>query len=367
MKDDIYIVGSTAHSLINFRYELIKSIQKSNSITVFSQDYSYQTKKKFKKIKVNYISYGFKSFFLINEIITLLKIVKFFFLKKKIKVISYTLRGNVYVGIANLFNRNIKHFPMITGLGGIFLSKNDSFTNYLAYFFFKYLLKISLSFSETIIFQNNDDKKYFDLNILNKEALVVPGSGVNLRLYNQVMLPKKITFMMISRMIKNKGIENFFYVANKISKMNKKIQFVFVGNYQKKFSLNKNFSSLKREFKNVKILKWTKSGKHLYKNCSVYVLPSKREGMSRTILEAMSSGRAIITTNVPGCKETVKNGHNGFLINYNDNLSLFKAINKFVENPDLIKLFGLNSRKRAINLFDVNIVNKKIIKLLDKK
>ena len=172
---------------------------------------------------------------------------------------------------------------------------------------------------------------------------------------------------MISRMIKNKGIENFFYVANKISKMNKKIQFVFVGNYQKKFSLNKNFSSLKREFKNVKILKWTKSGKHLYKNCSVYVLPSKREGMSRTILEAMSSGRAIITTNVPGCKETVKNGHNGFLINYNDNLSLFKAINKFVENPDLIKLFGLNSRKRAINLFDVNIVNKKIIKLLDKK
>ena len=197
--------------------------------------------------------------------------------------------------------------------------------------------------------------------------MVVPGSGVNLRLYNQVMLPKKITFMMISRMIKNKGIENFFYVANKISKMNKKIQFVFVGNYQKKFSLNKNFSSLKREFKNVKILKWTKSGKHLYKNCSVYVLPSKREGMSRTILEAMSSGRAIITTNVPGCKETVKNGHNGFLINYNDNFSLFKAINKFVENPDLIKLFGLNSRKRAINLFDVNIVNKKIIKLLDKK
>ena len=97
MKDDIYIVGSTAHSLINFRYELIKSIQKSNSITVFSQDYSYQTKKKFKKIKVNYISYGFKSFFLIKEKISLLKIFKFFFLKKKNKVISYTLRGNVYV------------------------------------------------------------------------------------------------------------------------------------------------------------------------------------------------------------------------------------------------------------------------------
>ena len=126
---------------------------------------------------------------------------------------------------------------------------------------------------------------------------------------------------MISRIIKNKGIENFFYAANKISKLNNKIKFIFVGSHQNKFSLNKNLINLKKNNKNIQILRWKSSAKYLYKNCSVYILPSKREGMSRTILEAMSSSRAIITTNVPGCKETVKDGYNGFLVNYNDNYS----------------------------------------------
>ncbi len=83
MEDEIYIVGSTAHSLLNFRYDLVKSIKENNSITVLSQDYSHQTYKKFKKIKVNYLSYGFKSFFLFNEIISVIKLIKFFYKKKK--------------------------------------------------------------------------------------------------------------------------------------------------------------------------------------------------------------------------------------------------------------------------------------------
>ena len=367
MKDEIYIVGSTAHSLLNFRFDLVKSIKKNNPVTVLSQDYSHQTFKKFNKIKVNYFSYGFKSFFLFNEFFSVIKLFKFFLKKKNIKVISYTLRGNVYVGIASLFNRNLKHFPMITGLGGIFLSKNDSYLNFLLYFFFIHLLKVSLLTSQTIIFQNKNDKKFFDKNIIKKNFLIVPGSGVNLKFYKQETFPKTITFMMISRIIKNKGIENFFNVANKICKINKKIKFIFVGNNQKKFSLNKNLVNLKNNNKNIQILSWKKNAKHLYKNCSVYILPSKREGMSRTILEAMSSGRPIITTNVPGCKETVKDGYNGFLVNYDDDYSLLLAINKFIKKPYLIKKFGLNSRRRAINLFDVNIVNRKIINLLKKK
>ena len=366
MKDEIYIIGSTAHSLINFRFDLVKSIRKKNPVTVLSQDYNNQTSEKFKKIKVNYLTYGYRSFFPFNEVISAIKLIKFFFNKKNIKVISYTFRANVYVGIASLFNRNIKHFPMITGLGGIFLSKSDSYPNFILYFFFKYLLKISLLTSQTVIFQNKYDKKFFNNNIIKKKSLIIPGSGVNLKFYKPEAFPRTITFMMISRIIKNKGIENFFYVSNKIRKLNKKVKFIFVGSSQKNFSLNKNLINLKKN-NNVQILKWKKNAKHLYKKCSVYILPSKREGMSRTILEAMSSGRPIITTNVPGCKETVKNGYNGFIVNYDDNYSLFLAINKFLKKPYLIQKFGLNSRKRAINIFDVNIVNRKIIDLLKKK
>ena len=115
--------------------------------------------------------------------------------------------------------------------------------------------------------------------------------------------------------------------------------------------MNENFLKLKNEHKYIKILNWKSTAKDLYKKCSVYILPSKREGMSRTILEAMSSSRPIITTNVPGCKETVKNGYNGFLVNYNDNDALFEAINKFIKKPYLIKKFGLNSRRRAVKNF----------------
>ena len=366
MKEQIYIVGSTAHSLINFRLNLIKSLKENNSVTVLSQDFSKEIYKIFKKNKVNYAPYGLKTFFILNEVFSLLNIIKIFLTKKNIKVLSYTFRGNVYVGLASFFNKKLQHYPMITGLGGIFLSKNDSLLNFIIYFFFKYLLKVSLQRSKIIIYQNNYDKNFFKKHIIKKNFLIIPGSGVDLKVYKQKTFPKKITFMMISRIIKNKGIENFFNVSKKVYKTNNKIKFIFVGNYQKKFSLNENFLKLKNEHKYIKILNWKSTAKDLYKKCSVYILPSKREGMSRTILEAMSSSRPIITTNVPGCKETVKNGYNGFLVNYNDNDALFEAINKFIKKPYLIKKFGLNSRRRAVKIFDVNIVNKKIINLLKK-
>ncbi len=364
MIDDFYIVGSTAHSLINFRYSLIKSVKKKYNVTALSQDYNYFTFKKLKKIKVNFFHYGIKKNFFINEIYSFFKIIRTLYNKKKIKVLSYTFRGNIYVGLASLLNTKIEHYPMITGLGGIFLSKKDSTLNFLIYYVFKFLLKISLLKSKAIIFQNKDDKNFFNKNIIKKKFIIVPGSGVDFNYYSQKAFPKKITFMMISRIIKNKGIENFFNVSKKFYKINKKIQFIFVGQRQKKFSLNKNLINFKN-YKNIKILRWSKDAKSLYKKCSIYVLPSKREGMSRTILEAMSSGRPIITSNVPGCKDAVINGFNGFLVNYNDNNSLFLAMKKFIEKPYLIKKFGLNSRKRIIKSFDVTIVNKKINKLIN--
>jgi glycosyltransferase involved in cell wall biosynthesis len=364
MKSEYYIIGSTAHSLINFRFDLIKSLSKKNNVSVLSQDYNEKIFKEFNKIGVNYFSYGKKSFFLINELISFIFIFNFLLKKKNIRILSYTLRGNVYVGLVSLFNKDMKHFPMITGLGGIFLSKDENLFTFIMFCLFKLLLKISLLKSEKIIFQNNHDKIFFNQTIIKKKSIIIPGSGVNHRFYRKEVLPEKITFMMISRIIKNKGIENFLTLSKEIYKINKNIKFIFVGQYQKNFSLEKKFSTLLKESRNVKFIKWKKNAKNLYKRCSVYILPSKREGMSRTILEAMSSGRAIITTNVPGCKETVKVGYNGYLVKYNDNDSLFRAANIFIKNPKLIKKFGINSRKRSIKLFNIDFVNNKIIKLL---
>ena len=96
-------------------------------------------------------------------------------------------------------------------------------------------------------------------------------------------------------------------------------------------------------------------------------MPSKREGLSRSILEAMSCGKPIITSNVPGCRQTIINNYNGFLVKYNDHLSLIIAVEKFIKKKFLIKKFGNNSRKRAVKYFDVKNINKKILKIIQIK
>src|SRR5699024_7396122 len=101
--------------------------------------------------------------------------------------------------------------------------------------------------------------------------------------------------------------------------------------------------------------------KPFIKNCSVYVLPSYREGTPRTVLEAMSMGRAVITTDAPGCRETVIDGENGFLVFVKDADALAKAMLKFIENPELISTMGKRSREIAEQKYDVAIVNRQML------
>ena len=99
--------------------------------------------------------------------------------------------------------------------------------------------------------------------------------------------------------------------------------------------------------------------------CSVYVLPSYREGTPRTVLEAMSIGRPIITTETPGCRETVEYNKNGFLIPPRDSFALAKAMERFIQNPSLIQTMGIESRKIAKEKYDVHKVNKIIMNAMD--
>ena len=367
MKDNFLIIGSTGHSLINFRLDLIKFLKSKFTVSGLSQDFDIIAKKKFKKLNVKYEAYGSKNSSIFKELCSLFNIYKILKKKNKVKVLSYTLRSNLYVGIASLINPKITHFPMITGLGGIFLSKDENFFNFIRYFFFFNLLKICLIKSKTIIFQNKEDQIFFKkLNFLKIKSNIVPGSGVNLQNFKNQKFPKKITFLMMSRLIKYKGIENYFSASKEIKKNNKNVSFNFVGKSQKAFSLDKFKINKKSNSKDIKLLNWKKRVNEYYSNCSIYVLPSKREGTSRTILEAMASGRPIIATDVPGCNYAVKDGYNGYLVKYNNNLSLKSAMIKFIKNPHLIKKMGKNSRKRVKKYYDVNLVNKKIFEIVNK-
>jgi glycosyltransferase involved in cell wall biosynthesis len=363
MKGNFYIVGTTAHSLINFRYDLIKSLSKKYKVTALSQDTDKAVTKKLRNIKSSHFCYGKKKRILFDEIVSFYNVCKFFFFKKKISIISYTLRGNIFVGLSTLFKKDLNHIPMITGLGGIYLSRNENLFRNLIFKLVFILLNLIFFKSKKVIFQNIDDKKIFSNK--NKKFIVIPGSGVDTKYFSKSNFPKNITFMMISRLVKFKGVESFLHLAKKITSKRKNVFFILVGKRQKDFSLNQNQINKFNKLKNIKIIPWIINPKILFKKCSVYILPSKREGMSRSILEAMSSGKPIITTNVPGCKQAIKNNYNGYLVKYNDEVSINKATEKFIKNKKLIKKFGNNSRKRAIKYFDINIINRKIINIIN--
>ena len=145
--------------------------------------------------------------------------------------------------------------------------------------------------------------------------------------------------------------------------MSSNLEFLICGDFTKSpYSLDKKKTLNLFKESNIKYFGWIKYMEEFYEKTSVYVLPSTREGTPRTVLEAMSMNRPIITNNVPGCRDTVKDGYNGFLTNLHDINDLEDKFKIFISNPDLIKKMGANSRTRAIDLYDVKKINSEMIK-----
>jgi glycosyltransferase involved in cell wall biosynthesis len=168
---------------------------------------------------------------------------------------------------------------------------------------------------------------------------------------------------MIARLLREKGFKEFIEAAKLIKVKYPDVIFKIVG-----WAFDENPLSIKES----EIISWAKEGSVEYygrtddvrsylAESSVYVLPSYyREGIPRTILEAMATGRAIITTDAPGCRETVINGFNGFLVPAKDCEALAGAMERFIAEPKLIETMGVNSRKLAEDKFDVHKVNQVI-------
>ena len=164
---------------------------------------------------------------------------------------------------------------------------------------------------------------------------------------------------MIARVLEEKGIYEYFKAAEKIKLRYPEVKINLIGWFDKGPSAIKK-ESLDFFFENkiINFLGFKNDVRTYIKNSSVYVLPSYREGVPRTVLEALSIGRAIITTNAPGCKETVIDGLNGFLVPIKDSKALEHSMTKFIEKPALIKEMGKESHKVAKERFDVKKINR---------
>lgn len=206
----------------------------------------------------------------------------------------------------------------------------------------------------------------------DKPTVVVNGSGVNVQDFDVMPLPKddagvvKASFLLIARLLGDKGVREYAESARIIKAQYPEAEFHLVG------WIDDNPSAISKadldEWIADSLLKyWGKLSdvRPAIAASSVYVLPSYREGTPRTVLEAMAMGRAIITTDAPGCRETVSHGVNGYLVGVKSVDDLVQCMQYFIEDPKLIEYMGQRSREIALNKYDVHQVNKHMMAEMD--
>ena len=363
---NIIILGPNSFSFINFRYELIKKLQyKYNVYLIGNIDPSHI--KKFKHLKVNFINTTINNakIEIIKDFLIFLKILKLVFKIQPSFVISYTIKSNLIAGILSyFFFKKVFFFSFITGLGNIFLACNSSAIKSKLYFLF---YKIILKNFKLVFFQNKDDLRLFKKHkIVNNNVELSYLTGVDTRFIKPLKQPNGINFLMISRIIKNKGIGEYLLAANSIRTKYKNINFYYAGKFD-----NSSYSFNKKKFKtlikkNVKYLGWQDDIRNAIRKCNVVVLPSYREGLPRSILEGMAMGKAILVSDVAGCKETVIKNYNGLLIKAKNYKSLVIGMKKFIDNKKIIPLYGKRSRSLALNKFDAKKIANEIVTKIEK-
>lgn len=303
----------------------------------------------------------------INDIKTFISIKKCLSEIKPDKIFSFQAKTIIYGGLAAKVLGIKEVYPLIAGIGSVFL-KDDLKTKLIRQIM-KTEYKAALRKCPAIFFQNMDDVQIFKENhILGKQKIVMlHGSGVNLEHFTVQSLPDTVAFLCISRLIRDKGVNEYLEASKIIKERHPDIRCMLVGPF------DSNPSAIKPE----DLQKFIDAGIEYYGEqsdvrpylgqCSVFVLPSYREGTPKTVLEAMASGRAIITTDAPGCKETIVNGKNGIMVNVKDVNALTDAMETFIQKPEKIAIMAKEGRIMAENTFDVRLVNETICKAMQLK
>ena len=260
------------------------------------------------------------------------------------------------------------YFSSITGLGYLFAS--DSRYTSLLKKVPQRLLGYALSGNTRVFFQNPDDRDLFlHLGLLRDKthSVIVNGSGVDLERFAEAPLPPApVTFLMVARIQHHKGVGEYIKAARILRRKYSEVRFQLLGPFDDHPSAISptEFQRLLQDG-SVNFLGGTPDVRPYLAGCHVYVLPSYREGTPLSTLEAMAVGRAVVTTDVPGCRETVVEGYNGFLVPARDANCLADAMERFLVSPDLIPLMGRRSHQITEEKFDVNKVINVMMKTMD--
>lgn len=376
----IVLIGNTAGILLNFRKELIvELINRGHTVYCLVSDYTLETKVSVKKLGAIPVEFTLNSKG-INPIADIDSTIKLSRTLKELQpdvVFSYFVKPVIFGTIAARIAKVPRIIGMIEGLGNAFTPKDKNGFDFKTKTIQRIqvlLYKRALPLLDTLIVLNPDDSKDLvdKFNIKVKDIVVLGGIGVDLQRFTYVPFDNQnpVSFVFIARLLKEKGVYEYLEAAKKVKAKYPKTEFYILGGFD-----DENPFALRRS----ELKTYLSSGivdypghvenvaDYLIKS-SVFVLPSfYREGVPRSTQEAMAIGRPIITTDVPGCRETVENRINGFLVPPFDVNALTDKMIKFIEQPNLINEMGRESRRIAELKFNVKKVNNKLIDILNPK
>lgn len=314
-------------------------------------------------IKIN--NKGFNPF---QDINLFIKFVKIYLRYKPLAVFNFTIKNNIYSTFASYIFK-IPSINNISGLGTAFIH------NGFKYKFARALYKIAIRLSSMVFCQNNDDYNFIIKNKFIHESKIelLPGSGVDLKRFvknvdNTFNQTNDFIFLYSGRFLYDKGLIELLNAFDMIDQQNFRAQLWMIG-----FQDSKNISSIKKSIinewsvkPNIKILNPTNEIQKVLAQASCFVLPSYREGMPRSILEACAMELPIICSNVPGCRDIVIDGLNGLLCEPRDPNSLFESMKNMLEmSPKLRLEMGKEGRRLVEKSFSEEIVIQKAQKALN--
>ncbi|GIZ15185.1 glycosyltransferase family 4 protein [Capnocytophaga catalasegens] len=370
----IALVSNTTSSLLNFRKHLIHFlIERKYKVYCLSTDYTQTTKKIIEDWGAIPIDYklsraGLNPF---ADIKTIRNLEKIFGEIQPDIVLSNFVKPVIYGSIAAYRAKVPRIIAMIEGLGYAFTDQPEgmSLKQKIIQKIQIFLYKIALPKADVIIFLNNDDPK--DLiqkyKIHTKKIEVLGGIGLDLNDFPKTPVPlNPISFLWIGRLLKEKGIWEFLKAAEIVKQKHPEVEFKIIGGLDEENPGGISRLDLEKfTQKNiVKYLGEVQNVAEVISSSSSSSSSSYREGSPRSIQEAMAVGRAIIATDIPGSREAVIDGVNGFLVPKWNPKALAEKMCVLIENPDLLVTMGEKSHQIAVEKYDGNKVNEKLVKIL---
>lgn len=371
MRKKILMIASKTKAHINFRGDLTRQIvEMGYDVTVIVPHNLYVKELEEIGVKVIVMPYDKNSTSVKANLDTIKGIQGIIEKEKPDLIFAYTIKPIILGSIAAKKCGVTQMYSMVTGMGHIY--SDNSFKTRIIRLICGMGYRYAFKANKKVIFQNQNDidevvkRKYIKRN----KCALVDGSGVNMHRFKRAPLPEENNFLMVSRVLKEKGVIEYFEAAKLLKKKyGDKVHFMFVGEIDKtNYAVDTKKLQKYVDENIVKLIPETDNVPYFIEKCRYFVLPTYyREGVPRVNLEALSMGRPIITTNTPGCRETVINKKNGLFVKQKDIKDLAEKMEWMINNPKLVEKMAKRSYRLCKDRFEVSIINEKMLEIMEVK